>query len=60
MIREIRYALMDPAGNRTILVISPVPEYLHTTTAAKLMKLEPTAEQAGFLEYSEKKARLFP
>lgn len=43
------YALMDPAGNRTILVRTPVPERRQPGIAAGLMALEPTAEQVGFL-----------
>lgn len=49
MMREIRYTLADPTGNRTILVLSPVPESQQPQVAAYLMRLEPTAEQAGFL-----------
>ena len=49
----LRYALMDPTGNRTILVETPVAEEAQPVVAASLMKLEPTAEQVGFLSRSE-------
>ena len=58
MTREIRYALMDPAGNRTILVTTPVLEALQPQVAAALMKLEPSAEQTGFLSVSAEGVRL--
>lgn len=41
---------MDPTGNVTILVETPVPAAEQCAVAAKLMELEPTAEQVGFLE----------
>ena len=47
--REIRYTLMDPTGNRTVLVETPVPEAQQPPTAAFLMRCERTAEQVGFL-----------
>lgn len=49
MIREVHYVLMDPTGNRTILSDTPVPVEEQPAVAAKLMELEPTAEQTGFL-----------
>ena len=52
MIRELRYALMDPTGNQTILVETSVPVEKQPSVAAKLMELEPTAEQTGFLTVS--------
>ena len=54
MRKEIRYILADPTGNRTVLVETPIPRDDQPAVAAKLMKLEPTAEQAGFLSGSEK------
>lgn len=51
---DITYTLMDPSGNRTILVETPVPEDLQPKAAAKLMALEPTAEQTGFLSFRRK------
>jgi diaminopimelate epimerase len=53
MRQEIRYLLADPTGNRTVLVETPVPAGIQSAVAAKLMELEPTAEQAGFLSGSE-------
>lgn len=49
MRNEIRYILTDPTANRTVLVESPVPAADQPDAAAKLMALEPTAEQVGFL-----------
>ena len=46
---NIRYALLDPTGNVTVLVQSPVPTADQPAAAARLMVLEPTAEQVGFL-----------
>lgn len=53
MIREFRYVLMDPTGNRTLLVRTPVPVEEQLKVAAKLMEMEPTAEQTGFLSVSD-------
>ncbi len=52
MIRKLKYILMDPTGNRTILVDTPVPEDEHPAVAAKLMEKESAAEQVGFLSFS--------
>lgn len=49
MRNEIRYVFMDPTGNRTLLVETPVPADRQPAVAAKLMEAEPTAEQVGFL-----------
>lgn len=49
---ELSYVLMDPTGNKTILVESFVPEVEQPKTAARLMEIEPEAEQVGFL-YSD-------
>ena len=49
MTRELQYVLMDPSGNRTILVKSPVPEAEQPAVAEQLLALEPSAEQVGFL-----------
>ena len=53
MIRECHYVLMDPTGNRTLLVDTPVPVEEQPSVAAKLMEQEPTAEQTGFLTFSD-------
>ncbi len=47
--REISYVLMDPSGNRTILVETPVDAADQPRIAEVLMKKEPSAEQTGFL-----------
>ncbi len=52
--KEVRYVLMDPSGNRTILVEDPVPVEVQPAVAAELMEREPAAEQAGFLTDSGK------
>ena len=41
--------LYDPTGNKTILVETPVPERERKSVAERLMALEPSAEQLGFL-----------
>ena len=46
---ELDYVLMDPTGNLTALVTSPVPEARQSADALALMAAEPTAEQVGFL-----------
>ena len=52
---EIRYVLMNPTGNRTILVESEVEERDYKKIAEYLLKKEPTAEQVGFLDVKDKK-----
>lgn len=49
MMGELHYVLMDPSGNVTILVKSPVPAAEQAATAERLLALEPSAEQVGFL-----------
>ena len=44
---------MNPTGNQTILVDTMIPEVNQPDTAAKLMQLEPSAEQVGFLSPSQ-------
>ena len=56
--REIDYAVMDPTGNITILVETPVPEASQPFAAARLMELEPAAEQVGFLSSGRDGAEL--
>ncbi len=46
---KIEYYLIDPTKNITLLVTSPVPESLKAEVSKKLMKLEPSAEQSGFV-----------
>jgi len=47
---ELHYVLMNPSGNRTILVETPVAKKDYKKIATGLMKAEPTAEQVGFLD----------
>jgi diaminopimelate epimerase len=49
---ELHYTLIDPTGNITILVTTPVPRAMHAQTAGKLLQREDTAEQVAFLEPS--------
>lgn len=46
---EILYSLLDPTGNLTILVETPVAVSAQPRVAALLMAQEPMAEQVGFL-----------
>ncbi len=50
---RIDYCLLDPTGNCTILVKTPVPVSDQPSVAAALMADEPAAEQAGFLTCEE-------
>ncbi len=47
------YYLLDPTGNVTILVTTLVPPALQPAAAARLMALEPAAEQVGFISREE-------
>ena len=46
----ISYYYVDPTGNITLLVDSPVPPDKRAKTAEKLMLAEPGAEQVGFID----------
>ncbi|MBR5113651.1 MAG: hypothetical protein IK097_09555, partial [Clostridia bacterium] len=46
----ISYYYVDPTGNITLLVDSPVPPDERVKTAEKLMRAEPGAEQVGFID----------
>lgn len=46
---RVRYLVADPTKNLTLVVLSPVPEELRAGCARRLMELEPSCEQAGFL-----------
>ena len=46
---KLDYVLMDPTGNRTVLVKTPVPAERQPDCARALLIKEPTAEQVGFL-----------
>ena len=45
----LSYAVMDPTGNVTILVKTPVPAAAQPACAARLLAAEPAGEQVGFL-----------
>ena len=47
--KSIDYVVMDPTGNVTILVLTPVPEGSQPAVAKMIMEREPSAEQAGFV-----------
>ena len=49
----VSFILMNPSGNRTILVRTAVDPDDQPSVAAKLLALEPKAEQAGFLSDRE-------
>lgn len=46
---DLTYVLMDPTGNITALVETPVPVSEQPATAARVMAAEPCCEQVGFL-----------
>ncbi len=50
---KINYSILDPTGNITILVTTPVDIKDQPYVASKLMELEPGAEQTGFLTDEE-------
>ena len=47
---NIDYCYADPAGNITILVETPFPRTDYADVASRLLSLEPSAEQVGFIE----------
>ncbi len=47
--KELHYDLMDPTGNMTVLVETPVPVAQQPAVATKIMELESLCEQVGFL-----------
>ena len=47
---NLRYIRMNPSGNITLLVTDDVPRSQQGEIANRLMQLDPTAEQVGFLE----------
>ena len=49
--REISYTLINPTGNITLLVESPVPAEEQPAVASRLMELEPETEQVGFVQF---------
>ena len=50
---KIVYDVLDPTGNITILVRTPVEEQKQPEAAARLMELEREAEQVGFVTHAE-------
>lgn len=50
---EIEYCVLDPTGNITILVTTPVPVELQPRIAAELMRIIPESEQVGFLTHDD-------
>ena len=47
---KLSYHIIDPTGNVTILVETPVARETQPAVAAALLSAEPAAEQVGFLE----------
>ena len=47
---ELRYTVIDPTKNITLLVTSPVPRDVQPRVAAELLRQEKDAEQVGFAE----------
>ena len=47
--RQLAYTLLDPTGNITLLVETPVPVREQPMLAQELMRLEPATEQVGFV-----------
>ncbi len=58
MSQSLRYTLLDPTGNITLLAESAVPETDQPETALRLMELEPSTEQVGFVSFSDHGVRL--
>ena len=48
------YAVMDPTGNITALVTSPVPEADRPGAAAAILAAEPAVEQVGFVSVGDR------
>ena len=48
----VRYSIMDPTGNITALVESPVPVSYQPSLASVIMSLHPEVEQVGFVTFS--------
>ena len=46
---QLHYVLLDPTGNRTVLVETPVTPASQAVYGAALLAAEPWAEQVGFL-----------
>lgn len=50
---DIEYYKLDPTGNITLIVKTPVPRDKQCELARKLMLLDPEAEQVGFIEKAD-------
>jgi diaminopimelate epimerase len=48
----IKYSILDPTGNITALVESPVEADQQPALAAKLMQFHPEVEQVGFVDFN--------
>lgn len=55
---DLRYVLLDPTGNRTVLVETPVDPALQPACGTALLAAEPTAEQVGFLSPGDDRCQL--
>lgn len=51
--KDVRYVLLDPTGNMTVLVLSPIPIPDQPKIAKQIMAAEALAEQVGFLSPCE-------
>ena len=49
----MRYSILDPTGNITALVESPVDPAAQPEAAREIMRLHPEVEQVGFLRIPE-------
>ena len=47
----LQYSILDPTGNITALVESPVEPLRQPQAAARLMECHPAVEQVGFIDY---------
>ena len=52
------YYIINPAGNITALVTSPVPKNSYGAAAARIMKKRPAVEQVGFVRFANGEAVL--
>ena len=50
---DLRYTVIDPTKNITLLVTTPMPRKYYAEIASHLLALEQDAEQVGFLESSD-------
>ena len=58
MSRTVTYTLLDPTGNTTLLVETPVPPEAQPGLALRLMEREPKTEQVGFTAFPADGVRL--